>query len=115
MEGIDLDQLMTQESNCQILVNKKPTKALWKKKALRCIVDFVHLNSLAISYNHHFMLYSWHRKNVTQLVLSHVWKIVYVIYKLNFLDFVFQEESLKDKLWNTLKELKIGTTNEEGA
>jgi len=58
MEGIDLDQLMTQESDCEILVNKRPTKALQKKKALKCIVDFVHLNSLTISYNHHFMLYS---------------------------------------------------------
>jgi hypothetical protein len=28
------------------------------------------------------------------------------------LDFTFQEESLEDKLYDTLKELKIKTTNE---
>jgi hypothetical protein len=34
---------------------------------------------------------------------------------LKFPDFVFQKESLEDKLWDTFKELKIGTINEEGA
>jgi len=53
MEGIDLDQFMTQESDCEILVNKRPTKALQKEKAPRCIVDSIHLSSLTNSYKHH--------------------------------------------------------------
>jgi hypothetical protein len=98
MEGIDFDELMTQESDCEILANKRPTKAPRKEKALKCIMDFVHVSSLAKSYNHHFMLYNWDRKNVTQLAPSHVWKVVCVNYKLKFPDFVFQKESLEDKL-----------------
>jgi hypothetical protein len=35
-------------------------------------------------------------------------------YKLKFPNFVFQEESLKDKLQNTLKELKTSKANKEG-
>jgi hypothetical protein len=58
LEGINLDQLMTQESDCEIMVNKRPTKAFWKEKSMRCIVDSIHLSSLASSYNHHFKLYS---------------------------------------------------------
>jgi hypothetical protein len=34
MEGIDLDQLMTQESDCEILVSKRPLKVPEKKKLL---------------------------------------------------------------------------------
>jgi hypothetical protein len=30
MEGIDLDQFMTQKNDCEILANKRPTKALQK-------------------------------------------------------------------------------------
>jgi hypothetical protein len=98
MEGIDFDQLITRESDCEILPIKRPTKAPRKEKALKCIMDFVHLSSLTSSYNHHFMFYGQDIKNVTQLVPNHVWKVIYVNYKLKFLDFVFQEESLKDKL-----------------
>jgi hypothetical protein len=31
----------------------------------------------------------------------------------NYLDSIFVEETLKDYLWDTLKELKIGISNEE--
>jgi hypothetical protein len=72
LKGIDLDQLMTQESDCEIMVNKRPTKALWKEKSLRCILDYIHLNSLASSYNHHSMFYSQGRKNVSQSIPNHV-------------------------------------------
>jgi hypothetical protein len=53
MEGIDLDQFMTQENDCEILTSKTLTMTLWKEKAPRCIVDSVHLNPLANSYKHH--------------------------------------------------------------
>jgi len=61
------------------------------------------------------MFYNQDRKNVTQLVPNNVWKVIYVDYKLKFPHFIFQEESLKDKLRDTLKELKTCTTNEKGA
>jgi hypothetical protein len=38
-----------------------------------------------------------------------------VDYKLKFLNFVFQDESLKDRLRNTFKESKTSIANEEGA
>jgi hypothetical protein len=67
-----LTPLMTQENDCEILDSKRPTKELHKKKALRCIVDSFHLTYLISSYNHHFMLYSHDRKNVTQLLPNQV-------------------------------------------
>jgi hypothetical protein len=67
----------TQENELELVGYKKPTKTPWKDKNPRCIVDFMHLSSMATSYNHHFMLYNWDRNNVTQLILSHVWKVVY--------------------------------------
>ncbi len=72
MEGIDLDQFKAQENDCEILASKRPTNALETEKALRCIMDSVHLSSLANCYNHHFMFYSRNKKNVTQLVPNHV-------------------------------------------
>ncbi len=60
------------------------------------------------------MLYSWNRKNVTQLILNQVWKVVYQESKLQFLDFGLLEENFKDKLQDILKELKTCMTNEKG-
>jgi hypothetical protein len=60
------------------------------------------------------MFYSQDIKNVTQFVPSEVWKVVYTYYKLKYLDFIFQEGSLKDRLWDTLN-LKIKAYSEEGA
>jgi hypothetical protein len=60
------------------------------------------------------MFYNQDKKNVTQFVPNHVRKVVYVDYKLKFLTSIFQKESLKNKLEDTLKELKANTTNEKG-
>jgi len=62
MEGFYFD---TQESEFELVGYMRPTKAPWKDKNPRCIVDFVHLNSIATSYNHHFMLYGQDKSNVT--------------------------------------------------
>ncbi len=59
------------------------------------------------------MFYSQDIKNVTQFVPSEVWKVVYTYYKLKYLDFIFQEGSLKDRLWDTLN-LKFNAYSEEG-
>jgi hypothetical protein len=72
VEGFDIDPLMTQESDCEILDSKRPTKELHKKKALKCIVDSFHFTYLISFYNHHFMLYSHDRKYVTQLLPNQV-------------------------------------------
>ncbi len=53
--------------------------------------------------------------NVTQLIPRQVWKVVYKnYYKKQFPIFEFHLESLKDKLRECLKELKIDTSNEQG-
>jgi hypothetical protein len=76
----------------------RPTKAPQKNKNLKCIVDFMHLSSIAASYNHHFMFYSGDRSNVTQFILSQVWKVVCKDYKKQFPNFEFHPKSLKDRL-----------------
>jgi len=54
------------------------------------------------------------KKHVIQLILVVVCKHVYINYQLHHLDFVFVEENLKNCLHDSLKEFKIGTSNEEG-
>jgi hypothetical protein len=78
MEGLYFD---TQEREFELVGYMRPTKALRKDKNLKCIVDFVHLSSMAASYNRHFMFHNWDRSNVTQLIPSQVWKVVYKDYK----------------------------------
>lgn len=111
MEGLYFE---TQKIEHELLGYMRPTKSLQKDKNLRCIVDFVHLNSMAALYNHHFMFYSWDRNNVTHLIPNQVWKVVYNDYKKQLLDFEFHFESLKDRLQECLKELKTNTSNEQG-
>ncbi len=60
------------------------------------------------------MFYNQDKKNVTQFVPNHVQKTIYVDYKSKFLTSIFQKESLKNRLQDTLKELQANTTNEEG-
>jgi hypothetical protein len=95
MEGLYFD---TQENELELLGCMRPTKAHQKDKKLKCIVDFVHLKFMATSYNHHFMFYSWDMSNVTQLIPSQVWKVMYKDYKKKFPDSEFHFESLKDRL-----------------
>jgi len=95
MEGLYFD---TQESELELVGYMRPTKAPQKDKNLRCIVDYVHLSSMAASYNHHFMLYNRNKNNVTQLIPNQVWKVVYKDYKKQFPNSEFHLESLKDRL-----------------
>lgn len=62
--------------------------------------------------NKHFAAYSQGQKQVTQLVISVVWKLAYAYYFVGYLDLLFQEDPLKDRLRDTLKDLKMGTNNE---
>ena len=73
------------------------------------------LSLLVSLYTTHFATYSSGRTNVTQLVPGKVWKLVYEQFLREHLRSKFVEDTLKDRLRETLKELKIGTSNEEGS
>jgi hypothetical protein len=89
-------------------------KAPQKKKVPSQVIDFIQLNTMAMSYNLHFANYSLGKKHVTQLILVVVWKQVYTDYQTNHLDSYLAKETFKDQLWDTLKELKIEISNEKG-
>jgi hypothetical protein len=67
MEGFYFD---TQESELELVGCTRPTKAHWKDKKFRCIVDYVQPSSVVASYNHHFMFYSQNKSNVMQFILG---------------------------------------------
>ena len=50
-----------------------------------------------------------------QLVPGKVWKLVYEQFLQEHLESKFAEDTLKDRLRETFKELKTGTSNEEGS
>jgi hypothetical protein len=69
---------------------------------------------MCATYNHHLAIYSKDKSKNTQLILNAMWKTVYASYKSDYLKLDFQEETLKESLWETLRKLKIGASNEEG-
>ncbi len=89
------------------------TKALWKENIPRQIVEFVQLSTMVTSYNLYFENYSIGKKQMIWLIFIAMWKQIYINYQVIYLNSIFIEETLKDYLGNTLKELKIGTSNEE--
>jgi hypothetical protein len=68
---------MTLDNKCEVLVDKKLTKAFSKLKGPRCIMESLHINYMANYYIHHFMFYNHHKNYVTQLILTLVWKIMH--------------------------------------
>ena len=52
---------------------------------------------------------------MTQLVPGKVWKLVYEQFLREHPGSKFVEDTLKDRLWEILKELKTCTLNEEGS
>ncbi len=97
------------------LRNMHVSKAPQQEKGIRAIVDSTHLSSVCATYNHHFVIYNKDKTKNTRLIPNAVWKVVYVSYKLDYLNSYFQEETLKERSWETLRKLKIGTSNEEGS
>ncbi len=85
------------------------------EKGNRAIMESTHLSNMCAPYNHQFAIFSKNKSKNTQLIHNVVWKVVYVSYKSNYSESKFQEETLKERLWETLQELKIGTSNEEGS
>lgn len=78
-------------------------------------MDKVHLCTLIVAYNVHFKKYSAGKMNVTQLITSLVWKSMYATYLLQHPGSMFKADNLKERLRDSLKELKTGTSNEENA
>ncbi len=73
------------------------------------------LNTMCATYNHYYVIYNKNKTKATQLIPSIMWKDVYVANKVEYPKSKFQEEILKERFWETLRELKIGTSNEEGS
>ena len=105
--------------NCTVLEDRapsqRPSKLPRREKSHRLIVDSVVLSWLVSSYTTHFATYSSGKKNVTQLVPGKVWKLLYEQFLQEHPESKFAEDTLKDRLCETLKELKTGTSNEEGS
>jgi hypothetical protein len=89
------------------------TKALWEKNIPRQIVEFIQLSTMVTSYNLYFENYSIGKKQMIWLIFIAMWEQIYINYQVIYLNSIFVEETLKDYLGDTLKELKIGTSNEE--
>ena len=96
-------------------LSQRSAKLPRREKIHHPIVDFAVLSSLVAAYTTHFVAYSRGKTSVTQLVPGKVWKLVYNQFLFEHLGSKFVEETLKDRLWETLKELKTGTSNEEGS
>ncbi len=88
-------------------------KALRKENIPRQIVEFVQFSTMVTSYSLYFESYSIGKKRMIWLIFIAMWKQIYINYQVIYLDSIFVEETLKDYLWDTLKELKIGISNEE--
>jgi hypothetical protein len=70
---------------------------------------------MATSYNLYFADHSLGKRKVTQLILATMWKQVYIGYQTIYFDSYLVEKTLKDQLKDTLKELKIEISNQEGS
>ena len=95
--------------------SQRPSKLRQCERSHRQIMDSKKLSALISSYTTHFAMYSSGRNNVIQLVLGKVWKLVYEKFLREHPGSKFAEDMLKDRLCETLEELKMGTSNEEGS
>jgi uncharacterized protein YaaW (UPF0174 family) len=64
-----------------------------------------------VSYTSHFATYNIGKKQVIQVIPSVVWRNVYLNYQKEYPNSTIAEETLKDWLHNTLKELKTRNYN----
>ncbi len=69
---------------------------------------------MVILYNLHFANYNLDKKQITQLIPTIMWKQIYIDYQVIHLDSYIVKKTLKDKLQDILKELKIRASNEKG-
>ena len=92
---------------------EKSAKRRSKARLHRPIVESLHIRAMAASYKHHIALYSKDREQVNQIIPSAVWKGVYAQYLKQFPNSPFVEETLKDRLRETVKEMQAGKYVEE--
>jgi hypothetical protein len=99
------------ESTC---IQTRPKKARHERGS-RMIVDYLHLATLMAAYHKYFSDYSNGRKHATkQIIPSKVWGIVYEDYKEEHPASVFDQETLKGRVGETLEQLQTGTSNSRG-
>jgi hypothetical protein len=58
----------------------KKSKAPWKQKTPRQIVESLHLTTVVVSYICHFATYNTSKKQVTLVIPNIVWRNVYLDY-----------------------------------
>jgi hypothetical protein len=92
---------------------KLSAKRKSKPRVHRPIVESLHIRTMAASYKHHIAVYSKDREQVNQIIPSTVWKAVYAHYLKQFPNSPFVEETLKDRLRETVKEMQTGRYVEE--
>jgi hypothetical protein len=102
-----LDSSVTRDDECEIVsalpLKKAKSAASGRSKPTRLLVESLHLSYMVSAYNQFFASYSINWKNVSQLIPSLVWKDVYEHYCKQFPDSQLKEETLKDRLRETLK------------
>ena len=114
-------QELPEDEDCEVVrtaepPRKKPCPPLVVNGRIRhnrSVVESEQLSVMVASYHQHFGKYSNGRKQVLQLIPNAVWKLVYADFLQRFEDNLFQEETLKERLRDMLRELKTGTSNEE--
>jgi len=79
------------------------------------IVEFMQINTLVTMYNNHLATYNIGKKHFIQFIPNVMWKCVYQVYFNVCPKVPFVKETLKDHLWETLKELKTNNSNEGGS
>ena len=84
------------------------------REGFRPILDFIMLFCLVASNNKHIEIHSHGRKQIKQLGLSKVWKLVYYKYMQPYPSSPFVEETLKideEKPWRSLKHVLATMTS----
>jgi hypothetical protein len=61
-----------------VLPRQGRAKVARKDKQPQTIVEFLHLNTMVISYHMHFVIYLRDKKKITPLIPSLMWKVVMV-------------------------------------
>ena len=98
-------------STSSVCTSTKPKN----KPQAREVIDSFLLSTLIGAYNVHFEEYSRTRKQVSQTIPAVVWRKVYDTFiNVHPEAIKFNEENLKDRVRQTLRELKTGTSNQKG-
>jgi hypothetical protein len=85
------------------------------ERGSRMIVDSLHHATLTAAYHKYLYKYCNGRKRATkQIIPSKVWALMYEEYKEAHPASVFDQETLKGRVQETLKQLQTGTSNNKG-